>query len=171
MWIPWADGMIVQDLLEIHMIRTTTTSTIISCHPRSKLHGMSSKRLQFILKRNSNGVPVHWPKVAESMSKDPTFTLIAILRSVHDAWEEAFEALHHRLCELVCNTTCQTAIAFILSHHNSSRKARTPSGAVMVFANCMSYKSMCRVTRDCYSIFVMLFFLSGIHRTRPWTLN
>ncbi|KAN0078005.1 hypothetical protein V8E55_010062 [Tylopilus felleus] len=97
------DGLaVVQDLLAIHMVRTTTTSTIISYHPRSMTHGMSAQRLQSALQIICNSA--YWSQM-HSILKDPTFVLIAILKYVLQAWDEAFKALYARINELVNNTT------------------------------------------------------------------
>ena len=91
----------MQDLLAIHMVRTTTMSTIISCHPRSKVHGTLAKRLQSILHHCTSA---HWPKLF-MMSKDPTFVVIFILRYVFWAWDGAFKALYRSVNQLVRSTT------------------------------------------------------------------
>lgn len=115
--IPCTDGMtLVQDLLAIHMVRTTTTSTIISYHPHSNLHKISAERLQSVLQRACQSV--YWSKTFRRASSDSTFVFITVLRYILKTWDEAFEAMYCCLNELVCSTT----LILILNFHNSSRK-------------------------------------------------
>ena len=80
--------IILQDLLSLHMVRKTTTSTIISYHP--SLQGTSAKRLQSLAQRT--GDSVYWSKNFKR-SKDPTILLLAMLWYALYAWDEAFEVL------------------------------------------------------------------------------
>ena len=92
--------ILLQDLLAIHMYRTTTTSTIISCHPSSELQRTSAKRLQCLVQRT--GDSVYWSKIFDK-SKDPTFVFLAILWYALYAWDEAFEVLYRYINALVGN--------------------------------------------------------------------
>lgn len=94
------DKIILQDLLAIHMYRTSTTSTIISYHPSSELQRTSAKRLQSLVQRT--GDSVYWSKIFDR-SKDPTFLFLAILWYALYAWDEAFEVLYRYINALVCN--------------------------------------------------------------------
>ncbi|KAH0834804.1 3-beta hydroxysteroid dehydrogenase/isomerase family-domain-containing protein [Lanmaoa asiatica] len=87
-----------QDLLSLHMVRSTNTSTIISCHPSSGLQGTSAKRLQSLVQRT--GDSVYWSKIFER-SKDPTFLFLAILWYALYAWDESFEVLFRYINALV----------------------------------------------------------------------
>ncbi|KAF8553791.1 hypothetical protein OG21DRAFT_1485136 [Imleria badia] len=82
--------VLVQDLLSLHMVRKTTTSTIVSYHPSSELQRTSAKLLQSLVKRT--GDSVYWSKIFKR-SKDPTFLFLAILWYALYAWDEAFEVL------------------------------------------------------------------------------
>ncbi|KAG9311758.1 hypothetical protein JVU11DRAFT_8001 [Chiua virens] len=75
--------VLIQDLLSLHIVRNTTTSTIISCHPSSKFVTTSANRLQSLVKR-----------MGDSRSKDPTLLFLAILWYALYAWDEAFEVLY-----------------------------------------------------------------------------
>ncbi|KAG8216442.1 hypothetical protein J3R82DRAFT_6548 [Butyriboletus roseoflavus] len=83
--------ILLQDLLAIHMYRTTTTSTIISYHPSSELQRTSARRFQSLVQRT--GDSVYWSKIFDK-SKDPTFLFLAILWYALYAWDEAFEVLY-----------------------------------------------------------------------------
>ena len=88
---------LVQDLLSLHMIRKTTTSTILSRHP-SESQRTSAKRLQSLVKRT--GDSVYWSNIFKR-SKDPTFLFLAILWYALYAWDEAFEVLFRYINTLV----------------------------------------------------------------------
>ncbi|KAF9239348.1 hypothetical protein BU15DRAFT_88111 [Melanogaster broomeanus] len=89
--------ILLQDLLAVHMVRSTTTSTIISYHPHSELQRTSAKRLQSLVQRT--GDSVYWSKIF-ARSKDPTFVFLAILWYALYAWDEAFEVLYQRINSL-----------------------------------------------------------------------
>ncbi|KAG9311757.1 hypothetical protein JVU11DRAFT_8000 [Chiua virens] len=82
--------VLMQDLLSLHIIRNTTTSTMISYHPHLKFYASSANRLQSLVKRT--GDSVYWANIFKG-SKDPTFLLLAILWYALYAWDEAFELL------------------------------------------------------------------------------
>jgi len=92
--------MLLQDLLAIHMYRTSATSTIISYHPTSELQRTSAKRLQSLAQRT--GDSVYWSKNFAA-SKDPTFLFLAILWYALYEWDEAFEVLYRYINTLVSN--------------------------------------------------------------------
>ncbi|KAF8122691.1 hypothetical protein EV363DRAFT_1404712 [Boletus edulis] len=89
--------ILLQDLLSIHMHRTSTTSTIISYHPSSELQRTSAKRLQSLVQRT--GDSVYWSKIFKR-SKDPTFLFLASLWYALYAWDEAFEVLYRYINSL-----------------------------------------------------------------------
>lgn len=93
--------ILLQDLLAIHMYRTTTTSTIISYHPTSELQRTSARRFQSLAQRT--GDSVYWSKIF-GKSKDPTFLFLAILWYALYAWDEAFEVLYKYINALVGNS-------------------------------------------------------------------
>ncbi|KAF9226325.1 hypothetical protein BS17DRAFT_729410 [Gyrodon lividus] len=95
-----SDKILLQDLLAIHMVRTKTTSTIISYHPHSELQRTSAKRLQSLVQRT--GDSVYWSKLF-AKSKDPTFLFLAILWYALYAWDEAFEMLYQFINTLESN--------------------------------------------------------------------
>ncbi|KAF8553790.1 hypothetical protein OG21DRAFT_1186917 [Imleria badia] len=82
--------VLVQDLLSLHMVRKTTTSTIISYHPSSELQRTSAKLLQSLVKRT--GDSVYWSNIFKR-SKDPTFLFLAILWLRH-FWSLLTQELH-----------------------------------------------------------------------------
>lgn len=90
--------ILIRDLLAIHMYRTSTTSTVISCHPNSEPQRASAKRLQSLVRRAEDSA--HWSKVFRR-SKDPTFIFLVILWYAQCAWDEAFAALDHYINCLV----------------------------------------------------------------------
>ena len=90
------DKILLQDLLSLHMIRSTTTSTIISYHHSSQ--GTSAKRLLSLVQRT--GDSVYWSKIFKR-SKDATFHLLAGLWYTLYAWDEAFEVLYRYINALV----------------------------------------------------------------------
>ncbi|KAI6045276.1 cora-like Mg2+ transporter protein-domain-containing protein [Pisolithus marmoratus] len=81
-------GLLLQDLLAIHMVRKKDSSTIISYHPVSHTGETPAKRLQSLVQRT--GDSVYWSKLFKR-SKDPTFVFLAILWYALYAWDEAFE--------------------------------------------------------------------------------
>jgi len=87
-----------QDLLSLHMVRNTTTSTIISYHP--SLRGTSAKHMQSLVSRT--GDSVYWSKIFKR-SKDPTFLFLATLWYALYAWDEAFEILFRYITTLEYN--------------------------------------------------------------------
>ncbi|KIJ05593.1 hypothetical protein PAXINDRAFT_103713 [Paxillus involutus ATCC 200175] len=92
-----SEKILLQDLLAIHMVRTKTTSTIISYHPHSELQRTSAKRLQMLVQRT--GDSVYWSKIF-AKSNDPTFLFLAILWYALYAWDEAFEVLYEYINKL-----------------------------------------------------------------------
>ncbi|KAI6002549.1 cora-like Mg2+ transporter protein-domain-containing protein [Pisolithus marmoratus] len=90
-------GVLLQDLLAIHMVRRKDSSTIISYHPISHLKETSAKRLQSLVQRT--GDSVYWSKLFER-SRDPTFVFLAILWYPLYAWDEAFEVLYRHINKL-----------------------------------------------------------------------
>ncbi|KIK80758.1 hypothetical protein PAXRUDRAFT_833344 [Paxillus rubicundulus Ve08.2h10] len=81
--------MLLQDLLAIHMVRNTKSSTVISYHPN--LRRASAKRLHRLVQRI--GQSVYWSKIFES-SKDSTFFFLCFLWYAIYEWDEAFEILY-----------------------------------------------------------------------------
>ncbi|KAI9568117.1 hypothetical protein HD554DRAFT_2022923, partial [Boletus coccyginus] len=80
--------IVLQDLLSLHMVRNSTTSTIISYHP--SMQGTSAKHLQCLASRT--GDSIYWSNIFKR-SRDPTFLFLAILWYALYAWDEAFEIL------------------------------------------------------------------------------
>ncbi|KAH7890287.1 hypothetical protein F5I97DRAFT_7352 [Phlebopus sp. FC_14] len=85
------NNILLQDLLAIHMVRNTKSSTIISYHPSSSLRRTSAKRLHSLIRRT--GESVYWSKIFAS-SRDPTFLFLCFLWYALYAWDEAFEVLY-----------------------------------------------------------------------------
>ena len=95
------DKILIQDLLSLHMVRKTTTSTIISYHP--SLQGTSAHRLQSLVQRT--GESVYWSKIFKK-SKDSTFLFLSILWYALYEWDEGFEVLFHYISTLVGRIAC-----------------------------------------------------------------
>jgi len=106
--------ILLQDLLAIHMYRTSTTSTIISYHPSSELQRTSAKRLQSLVQRT--GDSVYWSKIFDR-SKDPTFLFLAILWYALYAWDEAFEVLYRYINALESNVLIDNDIKLTRELH------------------------------------------------------
>ncbi|KAF9237252.1 hypothetical protein BU15DRAFT_48954 [Melanogaster broomeanus] len=87
-----ANKMLLQDLLAIHMVRNTTSSTIISYHPN--LRRTSAKRLHSLVQRT--GQSVYWSKIFKS-SGDPTFLYLCFLWYALYEWDEALEVLYSHI--------------------------------------------------------------------------
>ncbi|KAL4080150.1 hypothetical protein V8B97DRAFT_701047 [Scleroderma yunnanense] len=82
---------LIQDLLAIHMIRGTKTSTLISYHPNMRT---SAQRLHSLIQRT--GRSVYWSKIFEK-SKDPTFLFLTFLWYALYAWDESLELLYKHI--------------------------------------------------------------------------
>lgn len=83
--------LLVQDLLAVHMIRNTTTNTVISYHPNSRT---PAKRLHSLVHRT--GQSVYWSKIFQR-SRDPTFLLLTFLWYALYSWDESLEALYKHI--------------------------------------------------------------------------
>ncbi|KAG1746760.1 uncharacterized protein EDB91DRAFT_1236156 [Suillus paluster] len=89
-------NVLLIDLLAVHMIRETDSSTIITYHPL--LPGRTTaKHLHRVMHRT--GDSVYWKKIFDT-SRDPTFFFLAILWYTLYAWDEAFEVLHGDIGDL-----------------------------------------------------------------------
>jgi len=98
------------------MIRSTDSSTIITCHPF--LPGRTTaQRLHQVMERA--GQSVYWSKIFEA-SKDPTFFFLAILWYALYAWDETFEELYMHIQNLVC---MQSLRFVVKAHHWSGEKS------------------------------------------------
>ncbi|KAG0693593.1 hypothetical protein DFH29DRAFT_391490 [Suillus ampliporus] len=90
------EHVLLIDLLAVHMIRETASSTIITYHP--SLPGRTTaERLHQVMDRA--GKSVYWNKIFKA-SRDPTFFFLAILWYALYAWDEAFEKLYMRIKHL-----------------------------------------------------------------------
>ncbi|KAG2134761.1 hypothetical protein DEU56DRAFT_981257 [Suillus clintonianus] len=90
------EHVLLIDLMAVHMIRESNSSTIITYHP--SLPGRTTaERLHQVMELA--GGSVYWNKIFEA-SKDPTFFFLAILWYALYAWDEAFEVLYLRIKEL-----------------------------------------------------------------------
>ncbi|EGN97184.1 hypothetical protein SERLA73DRAFT_183829 [Serpula lacrymans var. lacrymans S7.3] len=83
--------ILMLDLLSLHMVRSTTSSTIISYHPDSDSHRTGAEQMEVLL--YSIGKSVYWQNVL-SKTSDPTFVLLSILWYALYAWDESFEILY-----------------------------------------------------------------------------
>ncbi|KIL59755.1 hypothetical protein M378DRAFT_131254 [Amanita muscaria Koide BX008] len=85
------------DLLAFHMIRSQTTSTIISYHSSEKYGSTTAdelcERLQLV------GRSVYWAKIFEA-NPDPTFVVVSMLWYCVYAWDEATQELYAEICRL-----------------------------------------------------------------------
>ncbi|KDQ53421.1 hypothetical protein JAAARDRAFT_161934 [Jaapia argillacea MUCL 33604] len=84
-------NILVLDLLALHLVRTSDSSTILSYHPNAIWQTTSAKRLQSLVHGVSQSV--YWQKIFEK-SNDPTFLLLAILWFACYAWDESLELLY-----------------------------------------------------------------------------
>lgn len=91
------DGIVFQDLLAIHMVRSRTCNTIISCHPLPNSERTSGTHIQSFVQRTWDNM--HRSKTFTN-SKDPTYHFLAILYFAMYAWDEAFEAIHRYIDKL-----------------------------------------------------------------------
>ncbi|KIJ63186.1 hypothetical protein HYDPIDRAFT_58622, partial [Hydnomerulius pinastri MD-312] len=82
--------VLLQDLLAIHMVRSSTSSTIISHHPKVEVQNGSAQRLQLLVLKA--GDSAYWSEVF-AKSKDPTFVILVIFWYALYGWDEAFEVL------------------------------------------------------------------------------
>ncbi|KIJ63951.1 hypothetical protein HYDPIDRAFT_112438 [Hydnomerulius pinastri MD-312] len=89
------DQTLLQDLLAVHMVRNTDSSTIITYHPN--LRRSSAERLHALIQRT--GRSVYWSKIFDT-SKDPTFLLLCFFWYALYAWDEAFENMYKHLNDL-----------------------------------------------------------------------
>ena len=128
------DGKILlQDLLSLHMVRKTTTSTIISYHP--SLQGTSAQRLQSLAHRT--GDSVYWSKNF-TRSKDPTFLLLAILWYALYEWDESLELLYQYISDLVgCIASLEPRIRLNTFVRNTGSLGLTRSNSRK---SCINYK-------------------------------
>ncbi|KAH7912295.1 hypothetical protein BJ138DRAFT_1148795 [Hygrophoropsis aurantiaca] len=83
--------ILLLDLLSLHMIRSTESSTMISYHPTANWGWTSAKRLHALV--YTAGQSVYWNKLYKQ-SNDPTLVLLATLWYALYAWDEAFEVLY-----------------------------------------------------------------------------
>jgi hypothetical protein len=90
--------MLLLDVLDLHMIRQRSNSTIIAYHPDPEWRMTSAKDLQGRVRLI--GESVYWQDIFRR-SKDPTFLLLAILWHALYAWDEALEVLYSHICFLV----------------------------------------------------------------------
>ncbi|KAF7422453.1 hypothetical protein PC9H_010609 [Pleurotus ostreatus] len=90
--------ILLLDLLSVHFIRDSKSSTIISYHPRREQteNGHPKKLSQRI---HLAGQSVYWQGLF-STSPDPTFILITYLWHALYAWDEALETLYQYVCWL-----------------------------------------------------------------------
>lgn len=149
------DRILLQDLLAIHMYRTSTTSTIISYHPSGELQRTSAKRLQSLVQRT--GDSVYWSKIF-ARSKDPTFLFLAILWYALYAWDEAFEVLYRYINTLVSNVVCLAFFFYIdacvgirrpqVQRHKTHARATQVAGTPTVLSTTPSGLSRIRQFRQ-----------------------
>lgn len=85
---------LIQDLLAVHMIRNTTTNTVISYHPNSRT---PAKSLHSLIHRTSQSV--YWTKLFQK-SRDPTFLLLTFLWYALYSWDESLEVLYKHIAWL-----------------------------------------------------------------------
>ncbi|KIJ63967.1 hypothetical protein HYDPIDRAFT_175727 [Hydnomerulius pinastri MD-312] len=131
-----ANNVLVQDLLAVHMVRTSKSSTIISYHPNSGCQRTSAKRLQSLVQRA--GQNLYWQRIF-AKSDDPTFLLLAILWYVLYAWDEAFEALYMHTNWLVSDIRAHTMQeSRVLSTNNISLTSEMHN----VQAHLLQYQSL-----------------------------
>ncbi|KAF9239332.1 hypothetical protein BU15DRAFT_74747 [Melanogaster broomeanus] len=82
--------VLIQDLFAIHMVRTSTSSTILSYHPMVEPSNDSAQRLRSLVLKT--GDSTYWSEIF-SKSNDPTFLVLVMLWYGLYGWDEAFEML------------------------------------------------------------------------------
>jgi len=97
-----ADGLVTKnlffDLLAVHLIRSPTTSTMITIHPQSDhWHITPAVELHRRILRAGDGI--YWGNLFHK-TNDPTFMLIILMWHVLYAWDEAIESLYSHICDL-----------------------------------------------------------------------
>ncbi|KAG2097244.1 uncharacterized protein F5147DRAFT_370624 [Suillus discolor] len=99
---PSAEKYLLQDLLALHMIRSSdpSGSTIISYHPNAQWDRTTAERLKNLV--HKVGESVYWQKIFEQ-SKDPSFVFLAILWYGLYAWDESLDHLYTHMNWLETN--------------------------------------------------------------------
>ncbi|KAF9462507.1 hypothetical protein BDZ94DRAFT_1322516 [Collybia nuda] len=92
-----SDRILFSDLLALHMVRSSSTSTIISYHPGADHRTTSAETLHARL--NAAGRSVYWNTIFAN-NDDPTFVFLVLLWYALYAWDEAFEVLYKHICWL-----------------------------------------------------------------------
>ncbi|KAG1817367.1 hypothetical protein EV424DRAFT_1540458 [Suillus variegatus] len=97
-----AEKYLLQDLLALHMIRSSdpSGSTIISYHPNAQWDRTTAERLKNLV--HKVGESVYWQKIFEQ-SKDPSFVFLAILWYALYAWDESLDHLYTHMNWLETN--------------------------------------------------------------------
>ncbi|KAH7929174.1 hypothetical protein BV22DRAFT_1125947 [Leucogyrophana mollusca] len=88
------DHVLLTDLIAIHMVRSVSSSTILSYHPGVCSERTSARLLHSLILRVSQSV--YWDKIFRA-SNDPTFVLVAILWYALYSWDEAFEKMYEHI--------------------------------------------------------------------------
>ncbi len=96
---PEGDRIILLDLLAIHMVRASdTSSTIISYHPTSEWKATTARDLH--ARARYAGRSVYWQNIFKG-SCDPTFVLLTLLWYALYSWDESVELMYSHICWLV----------------------------------------------------------------------
>ncbi|KIJ14541.1 hypothetical protein PAXINDRAFT_12642 [Paxillus involutus ATCC 200175] len=82
--------VLLKDLLAIHMVRTSTSNTIVSYHPPVERSKDSAERLQLLVLKT--GDSPCWSEIFKK-SNDPTFLVLVMFWYVLYGWDETFEVL------------------------------------------------------------------------------
>ncbi|KAF8062374.1 hypothetical protein FPV67DRAFT_1508215 [Lyophyllum atratum] len=121
------DITLLQELLAIHMVRSSNDNTIISYHPNDS-RSTAAKHLQSRVV--DAGLSVYWTDILEN-TEDPTFVLLIYMWYAFYAWDQALEQLYVYISRLERRTTTNFDTRPTQTMHN-------------IHAHLLSYASLLR---------------------------
>jgi hypothetical protein len=86
--------LIVHDQLAVHMVRSSTSNTIISLHQNNEHRTTPARAMH--TRVHAAGRSVYWSNIFQDTS-DPTFVLLSLLWYALYAWDEALEYLYNHI--------------------------------------------------------------------------
>ncbi|EDR06191.1 uncharacterized protein LACBIDRAFT_300414 [Laccaria bicolor S238N-H82] len=93
-----SNGILVYDLLALHMVRSEESNTIISYHPGNNHLATTAEALHHRFKLI--GRSVYWSSIFKE-TNDPTLFLLSLMWYPVYCWDEVFETLYYHICDLV----------------------------------------------------------------------
>jgi len=155
-------GVLLPDLLALHIVRSPATSTIISYHsghdnrttPASSLHS----------RLNAAGRSVYWNHIF-SKHKDPTFIFLSLLWYALYAWDESFEDLYRHVCFIV---RILLDLCILLNIISIPRKPKLCDRPIVSNSqkSCTSFGPTSTITHLCSKIFTNLSYSCARRQTR-----